>query len=383
MKKHYRTIAVLMVLLLMMNVCVLAGCGTKSKETGNSSSASASPPESEQTEKAQAGTSSDKRMFTDMTGAQVELPKEIKSIIHLWPASTALQVFLGEGDKITGTLAGVQKGWGWLTTACPHLLEVTGFTGDATAEELLALNPDVVITSNSNTAAALREKSVPCICMLGSQETIKSLKEYVMKMGELLGDNAKSKATQYCDYLDGVVKKVSDATGTIPAEKRVSIYYNSAQKSGSPLFTCGDDYITQTWMDIISVDNIAKSLVTGGDKEISMEEIIKANPEYIIIGGSNQTQALETIRSDKSWQSLSAVADGKIIMNPQGVMKWEKFGVEIALQLVWITKELYPGLLNDVDVKQTVLDFYSNYYGMKLTDAQYSDLMSGAAAPQS
>lgn len=382
MRKQCKAVAVLMVLLLLANTCLLIGCSTTPQKAAASPSASASPSAAQATQ-AQDSTPSDTRTFVDMTGAQVELPKEIKSVIHLWPASTALQVFLGEGEKIAGTLTGVQNGWGWLTTACPHLLEITGFMGDATAEQLLALDPDVVITSSSDTAAALREKGVPCICMLGKQETIESLKEYVMKMGELLGDSATAKATQYCDYLDDIVKKVSDATAAIPADKRVSIYYNSAQKSDSPLSTCGANYITQTWMDIVGVDNIAENLVTGGDQEISMEEIIKADPDYIIIGGSNQAKALAAIQGDSSWQSLSAVADGKIIMNPQGVMKWEKFGVEILLQLVWITKELYPDLLTDVDVKQTVFDFYSKFYGMKLTDAQYVDLMSGASAPQS
>ncbi len=389
MKTRKRMLAIFMVLMLLAGA--LAGCAAQD-ETPPAADASASqagpaetagtPGDAQPSEPAQTD-APQTRLFTDMTGFEIELPAEIKSVVHLWPASTALQVFLGAGDTISGTLVPVQKGWGWLTTACPHLLEVTGFTGEATAEELLAIEPDVVITPNKDAAEAYRDQGVPCICMLGPQETIESLEEYVVSMGELLGGEAVTKAAEYCDYLDGVVETVSAATSQLTADERVSIYYNSAQHGDSPLLTCGDNYITQTWMNITGVDNIAVDVMDGGDKEVSMEVIIDADPDYIVIGGSNQQAACDTIMSDSAWKGLDAVVADRIIMNPQGVMKWEKFGVEIALQLVWFTKEVYPDLLTDLDVKDTVLDFYSNYYGMDLTDAQYEDLMNGLSAPRS
>lgn len=324
---------------------------------------------------------SETRIFTDLTGAEVELPTEIKSVIHLWPASTAMQVFLGESESITGTLTAVQQGWGWLTAACPRLLEVTGFSGDATAEMLLELDPDVVITSSADTAESLRQAGVPCVCMLGEQETVEALEEFCVKMGELLGGDAPAKAEAYCEYLDEMVAKVSEATATIPEAERISLYYNSAQHGDSPLLTCGSNYITQTWMDICAVDNIAVDLVEGGDVEINMEEIVAADPDYILVGGSSQEAALATINSDAAWQQLTAVKEGKIIANPQGVMKWEKFGPELAIQIVWFTQQIYPDLLSDIDIKEYVMDFYSEWYDFEMSDAQYEQMMSGASGP--
>ncbi len=324
---------------------------------------------------------SDTRVFTDLTGAEVELPVEIESVIHLWPASTAMQVFLGEGDTIIGTLAAVQNSWGWLTAACPSLMEVTAFASDATAEELLAMDPDVVITSSSDTAESLREAGVPAVCMLGDQESVEALEEFTLKMGELLGSDATAKAEEYCAFLDEMVEIVTEATSTLSDDDRISLYYNSAQHSESPYATCGANYITQTWMDICGVDNIAVDLVEGGDVEISMEEIVAADPDYILVGGTNQEVALETIFSDAAWQSLTAVADGNVIANPQGVMKWEKFGPEFAIQIVWFTQQVYPDLLTDIDIQEYVTDFYSTWYGYELTDELYEQMMSGASGP--
>ena len=368
MNKHGKLFLLVLVVMMATAMAALAAC--------------AAPADNDTPDDNQPGdAASDTRIFTDLTGAQVELPKEIKSVVHLWPASTAMQVFLGEGDAITGTLGAVQKGWGWLTAACPSLMNVTAFTGDATAEELLAMNPDVVITSNKDAAESLRAAGVPCVCMLGQQETVAALEEFCVKMGELLGGGAPDKAKAYCDYLDEMVAKVTAATATIPAEERVSLYYNSAQHGDSPLLTCGANYITQTWMDICGVDNIAVDLIDGGDVEINMEEIVAADPDYILVGGSSQEAALATIKSDAAWQELTAVKEGKIIANPQGVMKWEKFGPELAIQIVWFTQQIYPDLLTDIDIKEYVTSFYQDWYNFQLTDAQYQQMMAGSSGP--
>ncbi|HHX86588.1 MAG TPA: ABC transporter substrate-binding protein, partial [Firmicutes bacterium] len=84
---------------------------------------------------------------------------------------------------------------------------------------------------------------------------------------------------------------------------------------------------------------------------------------------------------DAAWQGMTAVKDGRMIRNPQGVMKWEKFGVEIALQILWFTQEVYPGKLPDLDLKAEVKDFYKKYYNFELTDENYEDLISGQGRP--
>ena len=68
---------------------------------------------------------------------------------------------------------------GWLTAAAPNLLEVPGFTGDATAEELLALNPDVVITPKKEAAEAYRQAGVPAVCMLAGEDMTTDRKSVV------------------------------------------------------------------------------------------------------------------------------------------------------------------------------------------------------------
>lgn len=320
------------------------------------------------------------RMFTDLAGVTVELPKKIEKVVHLWPASTAMHVFLGTPEKITGTLAVVQKNWGWMTAACPRLLEVKGFeSGAATTEQLLAMAPDVVITSNKVAAETYRQAGIPCVCMLAGED-LNSLKEMITKMGELLGEKEAKRAAEYITYLDGVTAKVQKAVAVIPEKERAVIYYNSAMKGESPLFTCGDGSIVETWIETAGCKNAVKGKIEGMDKEASLEIIMASKPDYIVVGGTTQEAAYKVITTDPTWKNLSAVKNGKIIRNPQGVMKWDKYGVEIALQLLWFTEQIYPKAL-DTDIKNEVKDFYKKYYNFELSDAAYNSLLAGAGKP--
>ena len=367
MRKFFnsRTASLIAVIMILVLAVSLTGCNSQNV-----------PDESS----ADLNTDSATRIFVDLAGAEVELPKEINNVVHLWPASTALQVFLGSGEKITGTLAAVQKGWGWLTAASPNLMDVQGFTSTPTVEELVALDPDVVITPKKEDAEYFRANGIPAVCML-AKEDIDSLKEMIVKMGELLGEKEAARANEYIEYLDGNIAKVKDALKDIKDEDKPVIYYNSAQKGDSPLLTCGDDSIVATWMDICNVKNAVSGTITGMDKEVAMEVIAAANPDYILVGGTSQDKAWEAILADQAWQGLTAVQKGKMLKNPQGVMKWEKFGVEIALQILWFSKEIYPDKMQDVDLKAEVQDFYQKYYNFKLTDELYADLISGKGRP--
>lgn len=63
-------------------------------------------------------------------------------------------------------------------------------------------------------------------------------------------------------------------------------------------------------------------------------------------------------------------------------MKWEKFGPEIALQILWFTKEVFPDKSTEIDINDEVKDFYLKFYKYELTDNQLEQLMAGKGRPQ-
>lgn len=45
--------------------------------------------------------------------------------------------------------------------------------------------------------------------------------------------------------------------------------------------------------------------------------------------------------------------------------------------MIWLGSTLYPEQYADVDVKQTVIDYYQDIIGLTIDDATYEQILSG------
>ena len=52
--------------------------------------------------------------------------------------------------------------------------------------------------------------------------------------------------------------------------------------------------------------------------EVGLEEVIKVNPDVITVGGPNAARAVTEIKQSPRWQSISAVKNNRIFVNPMG-----------------------------------------------------------------
>lgn len=108
-----------------------------------------------------------------------------------------------------------------------------------------------------------------------------------------------------------------------------------------------------------------------------MEEIVKANPDIIIIGGTQSRKGIEAIKNDPQWASLKAVQNGRIYSNPVGTFNWDRYSAESALQILWAGQIIQPQLFNDIDlVKETKL-FYKTFLRYDLSDAEAQRIIAG------
>jgi len=49
--------------------------------------------------------------------------------------------------------------------------------------------------------------------------------------------------------------------------------------------------------------------------------------------------------------------------------------------LQWMAKQMYPELFEDLDIEQEIKDYYSEFYGLELTDEQVALIL--APTPES
>ena len=358
MKK--RILVALMIMVMMMTI--VAGCGTKTADNAKT------PPQ--------------QRSVVDMTGVEVKLPAEVNTVANCWPSSNQIMITLGATAKQPAYFSVLKtQSFSWMQLVNPAITAKPAFgAGSAvTAEELLTLKPDLVITANAKDAEAFRNAGLTTVCMMFNN--YKGLKESVLKTGEALGGDAVTRAQAYVTYLDGNIKMVQDRLADVKTEGRPTVYYLDGQSGKTPYSTGGSGTMQEEWITMGGGKLATAELFQGMTKEITPEQLIKLDPDYIVVGGLNQATAHKALMADKNLAGLKAIKAGHVYRIPQGTFQWDRFGSESALQVVWMAKTLYPDKFADVDMKKMTMDFYKNYLGYDLSSEYADAILAGKNSP--
>lgn len=351
-------------------VSVLVSCGTESNKTASPTAAASqaaggntSQPSPEATEEAAADT----KIITDMGGAQVTIPAQVKRVVNLWPASNAAMLSMGAGGLLAGTHS-YTKTLHWSSFVYPDLTDVPVATNNA--EELLKLDPDLIITVGDEAAQTLRNAGLPAVNMMFSNYD--SMKKAFTTLGDAFGDPYVEKVARWIELVDGNMARVTEAIGDIPQEDRPVVYYIQ----GPTLYdTFAGDSIMNDWTTYGGGAFASKLLNLQGNK-VTAEEILKLNPDIIIIGTEAQHKIFDELMAAEEWQDINAVKNKRVYTNPLGLFSWERFGMESALQLLYAASIIQPELFQ-VDIAAETQAFYKTFVGVELTEDQVENMLKG------
>lgn len=322
------------------------------------------------------------RTIVDMTGVEVKLPAEVKTVANCWPSSNQIMIALGATDKQPAYFSILKSpNFTWMQIVNPAITEKPGFgvNKTVTAEELLKLNPDLVITATPADAETYRNAGLKTMCMMFNN--YQGLKESVLKTGEALGGDAVKRAKDYVTYLDKNIKMVQDRLADVKDENKPTVYYVDGQQGKTAFLTSGSGTMQEEWITMGGGKLATAEIFQGMNKEITPEQLLTLNPDYIVVGGLNQATAYQALMSDKSLAGLKAIKANHVYRIPQGTFQWDRFGTESALQVVWMAKTLYPDKFNDVDLKQMTIDFYKDYLNFDLSSEYADAMLAGKNAP--
>lgn len=343
-------------------VFLLAGCGQSS-----TSSDSQKPKE---------------RTITDSVGQKVKIPDKINKIADSWPAHNEMITMLGAGDKIVATIS-TPKSVPWLYKVNPHMKNATTVFTNSTVntEQLLNKKPDIIfMPTNSKIKNKLTELGVPAVQL--NYTDFDSMKKVVKLTGEILGGDSVKKADDYNSYLGSKLKMVTDRTSKIPDGQKPRVLHII---SFSPLTVDGRNTIIDSWIKAAGGVNVAASDIDGNMKDASMEQILKWNPDVIIVG-SNTTDdrksavsEINKLSNNSVWSQINAVKNKKVYINPTGAFLWDRYGAEEALQIQWASKTLHPNEFRDLDMVKETQNFYKSFLNYNLTSEEANKILNGQA----
>ncbi|MDR0917592.1 MAG: ABC transporter substrate-binding protein [Oscillospiraceae bacterium] len=241
--------------------------------------------------------------ITDQTGRTVTIDEPVTRAIVLTAADAEIVYALGAGDLVVGR--GAYCDWP------VEIFDVTAVNSgsETNLEQIIALNPQVVF----------------CGTMDQSLEQIQQLEEAGIKAVVSTATNI-AETYESIEIIGKVLDKTAEATAIIDgmkaafaqiAENKVgegkTVYF---EVSALPyLWTSGKGSFVDEIADMLGLTNIFND-TTGAWVEISEEQVLDRNPDYIISLDiySYADGPVEEILSRAAWQNVTAVKNGAIIL---------------------------------------------------------------------
>ena len=233
--------------------------------------------------------------------------KQYNRIVVLDPATVEMIYMLGAEDKIVG-VANLERSKVWPEEKVAKLESVGTFMKPS-LEKIIALKPDLVITSaltDDNLNNGLKSNNIEAKRIQAN--SIEEIFTNFLEVAKMLGkENEANKIIAEKKAKLEEIKKI--ATGN-----KKGLFVMSA----SPLMVFGNDNLPNDIMKLLNIKNIAENQ-KGRNPIVTPEFIIKENPDIIITLLPNPTQIVAT---NPQLKNVNAIKNSKfIVVNSSQILR--------------------------------------------------------------
>ena len=241
--------------------------------------------------------------LTDGLGREVKLESAAQRIVSLAPSNTEILFALGAGDKVVGR--DEVSDYPAEALALPTVGGWSGFS----AEAIVALKPDLVLAAeiNSPELVAELEGLGLTVYYLSNPKTLEELYVNIEIVATLTGRDA----TKLTDSLKARVAAVDEKIA--PLSARPSVFYEVDATDPSKPYSVGPGTFIHLLINRAGGANAVELAgITDPYPQISLEQLVIAPPDIIILGDSMWGTTAESVAARPGWDTLKAVVDGKI-----------------------------------------------------------------------
>lgn len=291
----------------------------------------------------------------DQTGREVTIETKPEKIVSGYYISSSILISLGLEDKIVGIEAKANKRPIY-KLAAPQLIDLpnVGSAKEFNLEGCAALKPDLVILPKKLKSAAESLEKLGLKVLLINPESENELFEAM----ELI-----AKATDTTKVFTSVGYAIESAE--VDLEKRLS------GKESPTVYMAGNSAVLETagkkmyQSDMIKKaggKNVADEIEDTSWANVSYEQLLKWNPEYIIIA-AEAGYKVEDVLNDKNLAELAAVKNGNVYAMPSDIEAWDSPVPGAFLGSVFLASKLHSAEISQSYFENAVKDFYGIYYG--------------------
>lgn len=291
---------------------------------------------------------------TDQAGRSVTIESDPQRIVSGYYISTSLLIALGQTDKLVGIEAKADTRPIYSLSA-PQLLELpnVGSAKEFDLEGCAALEPDLVILplKLKDAAETLSGMGIPVILI--NPEDQELLTETISLVGTATG------SSELADELLAFSDDEAAQLETLMADvERPTVYLAG---NSDLLSTAGDAMYQSDMIRLAGGQNVAVEITDTYWAEVSYEQILAWDPEYIILA-SDASYTCEDVLNDEALASCTAVANGNVYQIPGDAEAWDSPVPSGILGSVWLASILHPEVMSTEDANAVMGNYYDTFY---------------------
>ena len=359
MKKRFSLkLVAIFVAALAVSTLTLTACGSNSAASGSASAASSS--------------SVATKTVVDAYGRSVEVPKDAKTAATVGSGARFV-VYAGAQDKLIAvtemeTTPAMNRPYAIAykdlfvnlpsTSNGNHLLET-----NVNEEQLMDLNPDVIISSRSaeECDALQKDTGIPVIGITYQNQLFTdNVYNSIICVGEALGTE---------DHANEVVAKLKEwdadlkaRTADIADADKPSVYVGAVNYKGAKSFT--GTYANYAPLVELNAKNVADETGQKAAVDADLEQIGNWDPDYMFLNAGNMNLMKADYANNQAFfDGLKAFQQGNLYTQPFFNFNGTNIDTGIC-DTYFIGATIYPDKFADVDLKAKYSEIYTTLLGV-------------------
>jgi iron complex transport system substrate-binding protein len=240
----------------------------------------------------------------DGLGREVTLAAPAATVVSLAPSNTEILYAIGAGDLVIG-----RDELSDFPEEAKAVESVGGSMGDFNTEAILALKPDLVLASELNAPELVKslEDLGITVYSLPNPKSFEDLYENLLTVATLTGhyQDASELIESFKVRVGIVDQKIA------PLSSRIPVFYELDGTDPLKPWTSGPGTFIDMLITRAGGSNVGASL-EGEWAQISSEELVKADPQVILLGDALYGVTVESVAARTGWDAITAVKNNAI-----------------------------------------------------------------------
>jgi iron complex transport system substrate-binding protein len=242
-----------------------------------------------------------------------------------------------------------------LNALCPELerrYARIGTGSEINMERLIKLRPDVIVTWTSKPEQIhfIGRQGIPVIGVY--PESLREFYSVIDMLGAVFGREAEARRLK--QRMNAEFKLIQPRVAGIQHKRKV-VWLGSRPTYPSAGIGINDELIR-----LAGAVNPAGT-IKQRNVEVSLEQLIKWNPDVIFIWGNAGYTAAD-LRAKPQWRVIKAVREGRVYKAPE-FSTWSPLLAPVAL---WVAVRIYPEAFGDIDFDARADRFCRDIYGFSI-----------------